>query len=104
LSARSADDIVKHTGREYAFQTAKEFFVVLEAVSVAVPVPGFAAAVKAALNIIKACEESHATIERAQDLKFRIKALVVILVNAVKGKTVKEIPPRILADIEKLSR
>ncbi|KAG6826828.1 hypothetical protein H0H87_006221, partial [Tephrocybe sp. NHM501043] len=104
LSARNGDGIDKHTGHQYAFQTAKEFFVVLEDVSAAVPVPGFAAAVKAALNIMKACDESHATIEDTKDLKFRIKTLVVVLVDAVKGKTVKEIPPRILADIEKLSR
>ncbi|KAG6839409.1 hypothetical protein C0991_002815, partial [Blastosporella zonata] len=96
--------MARPTGREYTGEAAKEFFSVLQAVAEAIPVPGFGAAVKVAANIMKACEESHATLERAQELKLRIKALVLTLVNELKGKKLDEIQAKIILDIEALKR
>ncbi|KAG6914691.1 hypothetical protein DXG01_015926 [Tephrocybe rancida] len=91
--------VAKPTRGEYASEAAKEFLTILEAVAVAVPVPGFGIVVKLALNIIKACEESHATLEQAQELKLRIKALVLTLVNELKGKKEGEIRAQMVQDI-----
>ncbi|KAG6905880.1 hypothetical protein DXG01_017120 [Tephrocybe rancida] len=91
--------VAKPTRGEYAGEAAKEFLTILEAVAVAVPVPGFGIVVKLALNIIKACEESHATLERAQELKDRTKVLVLTLVDKLKGKTEGEIGAQMVRDI-----
>ncbi|KAG6905567.1 hypothetical protein DXG01_001954 [Tephrocybe rancida] len=84
---------------EYASEAAKEFLTMLEAVAAVVPVPGFSIVVKLALNIIKACEERHATLERAQELKLRINTLVLTLVNELKGQKEGEIRAQMIHDI-----
>ncbi|KAG6912101.1 hypothetical protein DXG01_000621, partial [Tephrocybe rancida] len=43
--------------------------------------------------------EGHATLERAQELKLRIKALVFTLVNELKGKKEGEIRSQMIQDI-----
>ncbi|KAG6843529.1 hypothetical protein H0H87_003463, partial [Tephrocybe sp. NHM501043] len=98
------DAISNPTGSEYAREAAKEFLAVLEDVAQAVPVPRFGAAVKIAANLIKACEDSHATLQHAEELKTRIKNLVVVLVDEVKGKKADEIQATIRQDIEALER
>ncbi|KAG6905098.1 hypothetical protein DXG01_004883, partial [Tephrocybe rancida] len=52
----NVSEVAKPTRGEYAGEAAKEFLTILEAIAVAVPVPGFGIVVKLALNIIKACE------------------------------------------------
>ncbi|KAG6913855.1 hypothetical protein DXG01_003835 [Tephrocybe rancida] len=96
--------MMKPTRREYASETAKEFLTILDAVAEAVPVPGLSIVVKLALNIIKACEEGHATLEQAQELKLRIKALVLTLVNELMGKKEGEIRTQMIRDIRTLQR
>ncbi|KAG6906490.1 hypothetical protein DXG01_013689 [Tephrocybe rancida] len=91
--------VAKPTRREYAGEAAKEFLTILEAVAGAVPVPGFSIVVKLAVKIIQACEEGHATLERAQELEFRIKTLVLTLVNELKGKKEGEIRTQMVHDI-----
>ncbi|KAG6839912.1 hypothetical protein C0991_010415, partial [Blastosporella zonata] len=99
---KTAFDVKNPTRGEYTAEAAKEFLNVLQAVAQAVPIPGFGAAVKVAASIIKGCDDSHATLERAQELKIRIKKLVVVLVNEVKGKKADEIQSKILEDIKTL--
>ncbi|KAG6842999.1 hypothetical protein H0H93_002600, partial [Arthromyces matolae] len=72
-----------------------------------VPVPGFDAAVKLASNIIRACDvithiDSQANLARAKDLQVRIKTLVAVFVNELKGKKEAEIHARLLEDIKTL--
>ncbi|KAG6839393.1 hypothetical protein C0991_003001, partial [Blastosporella zonata] len=98
------NDIRNPTSSEYAGQAAKEFLNILDAVAQAVPIPGFGAAVKIAANIMKTCEESHATLERAQELKLRIKTLVLTLVNELKGKKAEEIQAKLIQDIGMLKK
>ncbi|KAG6904738.1 hypothetical protein DXG01_007550, partial [Tephrocybe rancida] len=98
------NEMTKPTRREYAGEAAKEFLTILDAVAGAVPVPGLSIVVKLALNIIKACEEVHATLEQAQELKLRIKALVLTLVNELKGKKEDEIRAQMIRDIGTLQR
>ncbi|KAG6903796.1 hypothetical protein DXG01_014834, partial [Tephrocybe rancida] len=93
------NEVVKPTRREYAGEAAKGFLTILEDVARAVPVPGLSIVVKLALNIIKACEEGHATLEQAQQLKLRIKGLVLTLVNELKGKKEGEIRAQMIQDI-----
>ncbi|KAG6814764.1 hypothetical protein H0H87_007533, partial [Tephrocybe sp. NHM501043] len=98
------DNDIAPTGSEYTSQAAKEFLSILEAVAQAVPIPGFGAAVKIAAHIMRVCEESHATLERAQELKLRIKTLVLILVNELKGKKAEDIQAKLIQDIATLKR
>ncbi|KAG6855669.1 hypothetical protein H0H87_012294, partial [Tephrocybe sp. NHM501043] len=100
----AGDNEANPTRSEYASQTAKEFLGVLESVAQAVPIPGFGATVKVAANIMRACEQSHATLEQAQELRIRIKTLVLTLVNELKGKTAEEINFKLVQDIETLKR
>ncbi|KAG6912966.1 hypothetical protein DXG01_010732, partial [Tephrocybe rancida] len=100
----NVNEAAKPTRGEYAGEAAKEFLTILDAVAGAVPVPGFSIVVKLAVNIIKACEESHATLERAQELKLRIRALVLTLVNELKGKKEGEIRAQMIQDIGTLQR
>ncbi|KAG5735384.1 hypothetical protein E4T56_gene11116 [Termitomyces sp. T112] len=92
------------TGQEYASQAAREFTYVLDAVAQAVPVPVFGAAVKVAVNIIRACDESQATLEHAEELKVRIKTLVAVFVNELKGKKKEEISAKLIQDISTLNK
>ncbi|KAG6839496.1 hypothetical protein C0991_002150, partial [Blastosporella zonata] len=48
--------------------------------------------------------DGYATLERAEELELRIKKLVFVLVNKLQGKRKKEIPSKVLADIEMLKR
>ncbi|KAF8063534.1 hypothetical protein FPV67DRAFT_251307 [Lyophyllum atratum] len=96
------EDLGKPTASEYAGETAKEFLKILEAVAQEIPVPGIASAVKIATNLIQACEESHATLERAEELKLRIKTLVTVLVNELKGKKAEDVQKKLLEDINSL--
>ncbi|KAG6810590.1 hypothetical protein H0H92_011202 [Tricholoma furcatifolium] len=89
---------------EYADITAREFLSVLQAVAQQVPVPGFSSIVSVAANIIKACDDSKATLARAEDLKIRIKTLVAVFVNELKGKKREEIHAKLLQDIESMKR
>ncbi|KAG6918188.1 hypothetical protein DXG01_015976 [Tephrocybe rancida] len=98
------NEVAKPTPGEYAGEAAKGFLTILEAVAEAVPVPGFGIVVKLAVEIIKACEEGHATLGRAQELKLRIKALVLTLVNELKGKKEGEIRAQMIQDIGTLKR
>ncbi|KAG6913894.1 hypothetical protein DXG01_003655 [Tephrocybe rancida] len=100
----NVNEAAKPTRREYASEAAKGFLSILEDVARAVPVPGLSIVVKLALNIIKACEESHATLEQAQELKLRIKGLVLTLVNELKGKKEGEIRAQMVQDIGTLQR
>ncbi|KAG5353643.1 hypothetical protein C0989_004324 [Termitomyces sp. Mn162] len=84
------------TGQEYASQAAREFTYVLDAVAQAVPVPVFGAAVKVA--------ESQATLEHAEELKVRIKTLVAVFVNELKGKKKEEISAKLIQDISTLNK
>ncbi|KAG6905358.1 hypothetical protein DXG01_003235 [Tephrocybe rancida] len=93
------NEVAKLTRGEYAGEAAKGFLTVLEAVMEAIPVPGFSIVVNLAVKIIKACEEGHATLERAQELKLRMKALVFMLVNELKGKKEGEICAQMIQDI-----
>ncbi|KAG6915471.1 hypothetical protein DXG01_011338 [Tephrocybe rancida] len=97
-------DLPKPTGREYAGHAAKDFLSILEAVAQAVPVPGLVASVKLATKIIKACDESEAILEHAQELKHRIKVLVLTLVNELKGRESHEIQAKLRQDIKRLER
>ncbi|KAF8069974.1 hypothetical protein FPV67DRAFT_995238 [Lyophyllum atratum] len=100
--ARQAPDdggIGKPTRSQYAGEAGKEFLKVLQAVADQIPVPGVGAAVKIATGLIQACEESHATLERAEELKLRIKTLVTILVSELKGKKGDEIQEKLKQDI-----
>ncbi|KAG6829800.1 hypothetical protein H0H87_010141 [Tephrocybe sp. NHM501043] len=97
-------DIIHPTSGEYAKQAAKEFLNVLETVAQAIPVPGLAMAVKIASNLMKTCEDSDAVLERAQDLKLRIKTIVVTLVNELKGKKADEIQAKVVDDINTLKQ
>ncbi|KAF9065640.1 hypothetical protein BDP27DRAFT_45291 [Rhodocollybia butyracea] len=87
---------------EYARETGKELLDVLEAVAEQIPVPGVAIAIKMANNLIRTCENSHATLEQAEVLKKRIKNLAIILVNELKGKKAEEIEGKLRTDIEQL--
>ncbi|KAG6895854.1 hypothetical protein C0992_012021 [Termitomyces sp. T32_za158] len=98
-------DIGPPTGSEYAGQAAIGFFQAIEAISEAVPIPAFGAAVKIAASIIKACDDAQASLERAEDLKVRIKTLVAVFVNELKGKKKKEeIHDKLIQDIENLNK
>ncbi|KAG6807401.1 hypothetical protein H0H92_007682, partial [Tricholoma furcatifolium] len=74
-----------------------------KAVAQQVPVPGFFSIVSIAANIIKACDDSKATLARAEDL-IRIKTLVAIFVNELRGKKKEEIHAKLLQDIESIKR
>ncbi|KAF9062395.1 hypothetical protein BDP27DRAFT_1451765 [Rhodocollybia butyracea] len=87
---------------EYVRETGKELLEVLEAVAEQIPVPGVAIAIKMANNLIRTCENSHATLQQAEVLKKRIKNLAIILVNELKGKKVEEIEEKLRTDIEQL--
>ncbi|KAG6905190.1 hypothetical protein DXG01_004356, partial [Tephrocybe rancida] len=100
----NVNEVAKPTRGEYAGEAAKGFLTILEAVAEAIPVPGFSIVVNLAVKIIRACEEGHATLERAQELKFRIKALVLTLVNELKGKKEGEIRAQMIQDIATLKR
>ncbi|KAG6883150.1 hypothetical protein C0992_009541 [Termitomyces sp. T32_za158] len=100
----SGVDIGPPTGNEYAGQAARGFFQTLEAISQAVPIPAFGVAVKIAANIIKACDDTKATLERADDLKVRIKTLVAVFVNELKGKKKEEIHDKLVQDVENLNK
>ncbi|KAG6912809.1 hypothetical protein DXG01_011994, partial [Tephrocybe rancida] len=95
----NVNEVAKPTRGEYAGEAAKGFLTILEAVAEAIPVPGFSIVVNLAVKIIKACEEGHATLERAQELKLRMKALVFTLVNELKGKKQGEIRAQMIQDI-----
>ncbi|KAG6914476.1 hypothetical protein DXG01_017037 [Tephrocybe rancida] len=96
------NEVAKPTHREYAGEAAKEFLTILEAVAGASPVPGLSIVVNLAVKIITACEEGHATLEQAQELKLCIKALVLRLVNELKGKKEGEIRAQLIRDIRTL--
>ncbi|KAF8076896.1 hypothetical protein FPV67DRAFT_1574370 [Lyophyllum atratum] len=98
------DDLGNPTRGEYVCEAAKEFLKVMEAVAQGIPVPGVGAIVKIALNLIKMCEDSHATLERAEELKLRIKTLVAVLVDELKGKKADEIQEKLKADILSLEK
>ncbi|KAG6914059.1 hypothetical protein DXG01_002731 [Tephrocybe rancida] len=100
----TVNEVAKPTCGEYAGEAAKGFLSILETVAQAVPVPGLSIVVNLSLNIIKACEEGHASLERAQELKLRIKALVLTLVNELKGKKEGEIRVQTIQDIGTLGR
>ncbi|KAF8074011.1 hypothetical protein FPV67DRAFT_1410258 [Lyophyllum atratum] len=102
--AQDANNLGKPTAGEYAGETAKEFLKILEAVAQEIPVPGVGAAVKIAMNLIKACEESHATLERAEELKLRITTLVTVLVNELKGKKAEDIQEKLKEDVNCLEK
>ncbi|KDR74748.1 hypothetical protein GALMADRAFT_157340 [Galerina marginata CBS 339.88] len=102
-STRAGSIIAKPTSVEYAFDAATGFLDVLEAVAEQIPLPGVATAVKIAKNIMQACDDSHATLERAEELKQRIKILVTILVDELKGKKGEEIQAELQKDIQALS-
>ncbi|KAG6900984.1 hypothetical protein C0995_002996, partial [Termitomyces sp. Mi166 len=97
----SRTDITSPTGVEYAGQAAREFLNILDNVAQSVPVPGFGAAVKIAINIIKACDESQAALESAKELKTRIQALVVMFVDELKGKRQEDIRAELIHDIDR---
>lgn len=116
-------DIAPPTTNEYAGQAARGFFQVLEAISQAVPIPAFGAAVQVAANIIKACDvsiykpfrtfchllsiqkqDTQVTLERAEDLKVRIKTLVAVFVNELKGKKEEEIHDKLIKDIDTFNK
>ncbi|KAF8890303.1 hypothetical protein CPB84DRAFT_1785040 [Gymnopilus junonius] len=97
-------DISKPTTGEYAGEAAKEFLNVLQEVADSIPLPGLGHAVKLATKLIAACEDSHATLERAQELKRRIKTLVTLLVDELKGKKKEEIEQKLKRDIEALEQ
>ncbi|KDR77583.1 hypothetical protein GALMADRAFT_408058 [Galerina marginata CBS 339.88] len=101
---KDGDNLANPTVAEYASEAAKEFLDALEAVADQIPVPGVAMAVKVAKGIMQACEESHATLERAEDLKSRIKKLMIILVDELKGKKREEVQAKLKEDIELLSK
>ncbi|KAF9065645.1 hypothetical protein BDP27DRAFT_45443 [Rhodocollybia butyracea] len=96
------DDRGAPSKSEYARETGKELLDVLEAVAEQIPVPGVAIAIKMANNLIRTCENSHATLEQAEVLKKRIKNLAIILVNELKGKKAEEIEGKLRTDIEQL--
>ncbi|KAF5378118.1 hypothetical protein D9615_007542 [Tricholomella constricta] len=98
------DGLGKPTSSEYTGEAAKEFLKVLAAVAEQIPVPGVGAAVKIATNLIQACDDSHATLERAEELKLRIKTLVTILVHELKGKKAEEIQEKLKQDIKSLEK
>ncbi|KAF8074034.1 hypothetical protein FPV67DRAFT_1666763 [Lyophyllum atratum] len=102
--AQDVNDLGKPTAGEYAGETAKEFLKILETVAQEIPVPGVGVAVKIATNLIKACEESHATLERAEELKLRIRTLVTALVNELKGKKAEDIQEKLKEDINSLEK
>ncbi|KAG5650377.1 hypothetical protein H0H81_012438 [Sphagnurus paluster] len=101
LDAAEAD-LAKPTTKEYAGEAAKEFLVVLGAVAENIPIPGVKEAVTIAAKLIKACDDSHATLKRAQELKNRIQALVAVLVNELKDKKAEEIEEKLKQDIHAL--
>ncbi|KAG6905500.1 hypothetical protein DXG01_002370, partial [Tephrocybe rancida] len=100
----NVNEVAKPTRGEYAGEAAKGFLTILEVVAEADPVPVFGVVVGLAVEIIKACEEGHATLERAQELKLRIKALVLTLVNELKGKKEGEIGAQMIRDVRTLKR
>ncbi|KAG6862896.1 hypothetical protein C0993_001029, partial [Termitomyces sp. T159_Od127] len=100
----SGVDIGPPTGNEYAGQAARGFFQVLEAISEAVPIPAFGVAVKVAANIVQACDNATVTLERAEDLKVRIKTLVAVFVNELKGIKEEDIQDKLVQDIDKLNK
>ncbi|KAG6882752.1 hypothetical protein C0993_009289, partial [Termitomyces sp. T159_Od127] len=101
---RSSVDIGPPTGNEYAGQAARGFFQVLEAISEAVPIPAFGVAVKVAANIVQACDNAAVTLERAEDLKVRVKTLVAVFVNELKGMKEEDIQDKLIQDIDKLNK
>ncbi|KAG5653954.1 hypothetical protein H0H81_009070 [Sphagnurus paluster] len=84
---------------EYVVQATREFLQVLETVADGIPIPGVGTAVKTATKLIQACDESHARLKRAEDLKLRIKMLVAVLVDATKGKKAEEIQEKLKESI-----
>ncbi|KDR74709.1 hypothetical protein GALMADRAFT_141056 [Galerina marginata CBS 339.88] len=102
LSDSTYDELAKPTATEYASEAAKSFLDALEAVAGQIPVPGVAAIVKIAKSIIQACDESHATLERAEELKLRIKKLVTILVDELKEKEAGDIQEKLKQDVSSL--
>ncbi|KAG6900982.1 hypothetical protein C0995_002994, partial [Termitomyces sp. Mi166 len=97
----SRTDITPPTCVEYAGQATREFLDILDNVAQSVPVPGFGAAVKIAINIIKACDESQAALESAKELKARIQTLVVMFVDELKGKRKEDIRAELIHDIDR---
>ncbi|KAG6871666.1 hypothetical protein C0995_001649 [Termitomyces sp. Mi166 len=100
----SRTDITRPTGFEYAGQATREFLNIVDNVAPIVPVPGFGAAVKIAINIIKACDESQAALESAKELKSRIQALVVMFGDELKGKKEDDIRAELIHDIDILNK
>ncbi|KDR71703.1 hypothetical protein GALMADRAFT_229257 [Galerina marginata CBS 339.88] len=102
--AKDDSSMAVPTSKEYAGEAAKEFLDALEAVADQIPLPGVATIVKVAKNIIHACDDSHATLERAEELKQRIRTLMTVLVNKLKEKKKGErIQAELEADIQSLS-
>ncbi|KAG6809245.1 hypothetical protein H0H92_001040 [Tricholoma furcatifolium] len=75
-----------------------------KAIAQQVPVPGFSSIISIAANIIKACDDSKATLAHTEDLKIRIKTLVAVFVNELKGKKKEEIHAKLLQDIESMKQ
>ncbi|KAG6846303.1 hypothetical protein H0H93_014770, partial [Arthromyces matolae] len=100
------NEITNPTRKEYAVQAAKEILEIIVAVASAVPIPAFGAAVKAAAAIIKACDDSKATLERAEELKTRVQTIVVLLVDELKGKSIHvlERQTKMMGDIDVLHK
>ncbi|KAG6877861.1 hypothetical protein C0993_003067 [Termitomyces sp. T159_Od127] len=89
---------------EYAGQAARDVVDILVAVAQTVPVPALGAAVKVGAGIIKACDEGHAILDRAEELKVRIEGLFVLLVNELKGKKVEDMQETTIRDIDALQK
>ncbi|KAG6843840.1 hypothetical protein H0H93_016909, partial [Arthromyces matolae] len=100
------NEITNPTRKEYAVRAAKETLETIVAVASAVPIPAFGAAVKAAAAIIKACDDSKATLERAEELKTRVQTIVVLLVDELKGKSINvlERQTKMMGDIDVLQK
>ncbi|KAF8074041.1 hypothetical protein FPV67DRAFT_783699 [Lyophyllum atratum] len=91
------------TAGEYAGERGKEFLKILETVAQEIPIPGVGA-VKIATNLIKGCEESHASLERVEELKLRIQTLAAALVSELKGKKAEDIQAKLKEDINSLEK
>ncbi|KAF8879335.1 hypothetical protein CPB84DRAFT_1687980 [Gymnopilus junonius] len=102
--AKNKNGLSKPTAAEYAGEAAKEFLEVLRQVANTIPLPGLGQAVALATKIIEACEDSHATLEHAQELKMHVKTLVTLLVDGLKGKKEEEIEEKLKKDIEALQQ
>ncbi|KAK7464466.1 hypothetical protein VKT23_006636 [Stygiomarasmius scandens] len=78
--------------------------VTLQVVASAIPFPPASGAVKAAIHLIEMCQNARTASEQINELRERVKALSLVMVQGLSGKPMEQIPDPVRDDVEQLQK